>query len=146
MSPFLDFVKNRTSREYAPGDVIIEQGERMEEILVLVSGRVEILRDDVRLAKASEPGVVFGEMSILLGGPATASVKAMDPSVFVVIENPRDFLLEHPEASLYVAELLARRLDDLNKYLIDVKRQYDGHDHIGMVDEVLGALMHRSRK
>ncbi len=146
MSPFLDFVKNRASREYAPGDLVIEQGGRTGEILVLVSGRVEILRDEVRLAKASEPGVVFGEMSVLLGVPATASVKALDPSVFVVIENPREFLMEHPEASLYVAELLARRLDDLNKYLIDVKRQYDGHDHIGMVDEVLGALMHRSRK
>ena len=41
-----------------------------------------------------------------------------------------------------MAELLARRLTALTKYLIDVKRQYDGHDHIGMVDDVLGTLMH----
>jgi hypothetical protein len=42
-----------------------------------------------------------------------------------------------------VARLLARRLDSLNKYLVDVKAQYEGHDHLGMVDEVLEALMHR---
>jgi CRP-like cAMP-binding protein len=43
------------------------------ELLVLVSGEVEVLRDGVRVAKAAEPGVVFGEMSALLGGPATAT-------------------------------------------------------------------------
>jgi len=41
-----------------------------------------------------------------------------------------------------VARLLARRLDFLSKYLIDVKRHYEGHDHLGMVDEVIEALMH----
>ncbi|MES2661043.1 MAG: cyclic nucleotide-binding domain-containing protein [Verrucomicrobiota bacterium] len=146
MSPLLEFVDSHASREFAEGDVVIEQGEWTGELLVLVSGRVEILRDDVRLAKASEPGVVFGEMSVLLGGAATATVRALAPSVFSVIEKPREFLMEHPAVSLYVAELLAKRLDALNKYLIDVKRQYEGHDHIGMVDEVLGSLMHRPKK
>lgn len=111
----------------------------------MISGEVEILRDDVRLAKAMEPGVIFGEMSVLLGGPARATVKALRPAVFSVFEKPLEFMLAHPEACLYVAELLARRLDTLNSYLIDVKRQYEGHDHIGMVDEVLESLMHRPR-
>ena len=44
---------------------------------------------------------------------------------------------------LHVCELLARRLDSLNNYLVDVKRQFEGHDHIGMVDEVLESLLHR---
>jgi len=145
MSPFLDFVSTHASRQFAAGEIVIEQGEWTGELLVLVSGAVEILRDGVRVAKSAEPGAVFGEMSALLGGPATATVRALEPAVFSVIEEPREFLTGHPEASLYVAELLARRLDALNKYLIDVKRQYDGHDHLGMVDEVLEALMHRSR-
>ncbi len=145
MSPLLEFVATHASRQFEAGEIIIEQGEWTGELLVLVSGEVEILRDEVRLAKAKEPGVVFGEMSVLLGGPATATVKALKPAVLSVIEKPREFLMEHPEVSLYVAELLARRLDALNKYLIDVKRQYEGHDHIGMVDEVLGSLMHKPR-
>lgn len=145
MSPFLDFVAVHGSRQFAAGGIVIEQGERTGELLVLVSGEVEILRDGVRVAKTEEPGVVFGEMSALLGGPATATVRALVPAVFSVIETPREFLIAHPEVSLYVAELLARRLDSLNRYLIDVKRQYDDHDHIGMVDEVLESLMHRPR-
>ena len=85
-------------------------------------------------------------MSTLLGDKATATVRALKPAVVSVIEKPREFMIENPAVSLYVAELLAKRLDALNKYLIDVKQQYEGHDHLGMVDEVLGALMHRSRK
>lgn len=145
MSPFLDHVAGHESRHFAAGAVVIDQGELTGELLVLVSGSVEILRDNVRVAKASETGVVFGEMSALLGGPATATVRALEPAVFAVIGEPRAFLIAHPEASLYVAELLARRLDSLNRYLIDVKRQYEGHDHLGMVDEVLETLMHRTR-
>jgi CRP-like cAMP-binding protein len=145
MSPFLDHVAGHESRQFAAGGVVIEQGGETGELLVLVSGSVEILRDDVRVAKAAEPGVVFGEMSALLGGPATATVRALEPAVFAVIGAPRAFLIAQPEAGLYVAELLARRLDSLNKYLIDVKRQYEGHDHLGMVDEVLETLMHRQR-
>ncbi len=145
MSPLLDFVATHASRQFAAGGIVIEQGERTGELLVLVSGEVEILRDAVRVARATEPGVAFGEMSALLGGPHTATVRALTPAVFSVIEQPREFLTTHPEASLYIAELLARRLDALNKYLIDVQRQYQGHDHLGMVDEVLGALMHRPR-
>lgn len=146
MSPLLEYVATHPSREFETGGIIIEQGEWTGELLVLVSGEVEILRDGVRLAKASEPGVVFGEMSTLLGDKATATVRALKPAVVSVIEKPREFMIENPAVSLYVAELLAKRLDALNKYLIDVKQQYEGHDHLGMVDEVLGALMHRSRK
>ena len=36
-----------------------------------------------------------------------------------------------------------RRLDALNRYLVDIKGQFDGHDHLGMVDSVLETLMRR---
>jgi CRP-like cAMP-binding protein len=145
MSPILDHIGSHPSREFAADEIVIEQGAWSGELLVMVSGEVEILRDEIRVAKAAEAGVVFGEMSALLGGPATATVRTLTPAVFSVIEKPREFLIAHPEVSLFVAELLARRLDSLNKYLIDVKQQYEGHDHIGMVDEVLESLMHRPR-
>jgi CRP/FNR family transcriptional regulator, cyclic AMP receptor protein len=95
------------------------------------------------VARSSEPGAVFGEMSVLLESPFTATVRALKPSAFAIIENPRQFLGSSADASLHVARLLATRLDALNKYLVDLKQQYEGHDHIGMVDKVLETLMHR---
>ena len=143
MSAILQLVANHRIRHFAPNEVVMEQGAASGHLMILIEGEVEILRDDVRVAKASQPGAVFGEMSILLDSPYTASVRALKPSAFAVIESPRDFLGSSAEASLHVAKLLAQRLDALNKYLVDVKQQYEGHDHLGMVDEVLETLTHR---
>ena len=143
MAGFLELIRGHATRNVAPGEVIIEQGSPAGPLLVLIEGEVEILRDDVRVAKAAQPGAVFGEMSVLLGCAHTATVRSLKPGSIAVIEAPHQFLASSAAASLQVASLLARRLDALNKYLVDVKRQYEGHDHLGMVDEVLETLMHR---
>jgi len=143
MTEILKLVAGCNVRTFAPGEVVMGQDLPQGPLLVLVEGEVEILRDDVRVGKATAAGAVFGEMSVLLGCAHTATVRALKPSRFAVIENPQEFLASSAEASLHVATLLAKRLDALSKYLVDVKRQYEGHDHLGMVDEVLGALMHR---
>jgi CRP-like cAMP-binding protein len=111
-------------------------------MLVMIDGEVEISRDGVTVATAAGPGLVFGDMAALLGGAHMATVRARVASSFAVVDRPREFLEGSPQASLYVAELLARRLMLLSKYLVDVKRQYEGHDHLGMVDDVLGSLIH----
>jgi CRP/FNR family transcriptional regulator, cyclic AMP receptor protein len=143
MSDFLELIRGLNTRNYAPGEVVMEQDSATGPLLVLVEGEVEILRDDVRVAKTAQAGAVFGEMSVLLNCAHTATVRALKPSRFAVIEYPKQFLASSAPASLHVAGLLAKRLDALNKYLVDVKRQYEGHDHLGMVDEVLETLMHR---
>jgi CRP/FNR family transcriptional regulator, cyclic AMP receptor protein len=143
VSAILQLVAGHKVQDFEPGDVVMEQGSASGRLLVLLKGEVEILRDNVRVGKASEPGAVFGEMSVLLDSVYTATVRALKPGSFAIIENPREFLGSSAEASLHVAKLLAQRLDALNHYLVDVKQQYEGHDHIGMVDKVLETLMHR---
>lgn len=143
MSVILKLVAGHAVMNFDAGGIIIDQGTPEGKLLVLLQGEVEVLRDEVRVAKVSEPGAVFGEMSVLLGCPHTATIRALKPSSFAVIENPRQFFESSAEASLHVAKLLASRLNALNKYLVDVKQQYEGHDHIGMVDDVLDTLMHR---
>ena len=142
MSAILQLVAGHKVVNFEAGDVVIEQGAASGPMLVLIQGEVEVLRDNVRVAKACEPGNIFGEMCVLLGGSHHATIRALKPSSFAVIENPREFLASSAEASLHVAGLLAARLNNLNKYLVDVKRQYDGHEHIGMVNDVLDTLMH----
>lgn len=143
MTEFLDLVSDCNTRDFAADEVIMKQDSAAGPLLVLIDGEVEILRDEIRVGKVSVSGAVFGEMSVLLGCAHTATVRALKPSRLAVIENPQEFLMSSAHASLHVATLLAKRLDALSKYLVDVKRQYEGHDHLGMVDEVLGTLMHR---
>jgi CRP-like cAMP-binding protein len=143
VSAILQSVAGFPRRKFAAGEVALPQGGQSTQLLVLTDGEVEVLRDNVRVARAATPGAMFGEMSVLLNCPYTATVRTLRESTFAVVDQPRQFLASSSGVSLYVAELLAARLDALNKYLIDVKRQYEGHDHLGMVDEVLETLMNR---
>jgi len=143
MFVILQQIAGHRVENFEMGDIVLEQGTTSGLLYVLVEGEVEVTRDNVRVAKASEPGGVFGEMSVLLGIPHTATIRALKPSSFAVIENPREFLASSPEVTLCVARLLATRLSAVNSYLVDVKQQYEGHDHIGMVEDVLDTLMHQ---
>jgi CRP/FNR family cyclic AMP-dependent transcriptional regulator len=146
MASILELIQNPEVRRFEPGQVVIKQGGRTNNLYFLVEGTVEVMKDDVVVATAALPGAAFGEMAALLGGNHTATVRAVTPCSFYVVGNPREFLQASPPVCLHVCELLARRLDALNRYLVDVKHQFEGHDHLGMVDDVLEALLHRQPK
>ncbi|MBV8353088.1 MAG: cyclic nucleotide-binding domain-containing protein [Verrucomicrobia bacterium] len=143
MPTILELIRGGEVWRYDPGQVVLEQGEKTNLLFFLIEGAVEIIRDGVQVATASQPGAVFGEISALLGGKHTATVRTLAPCDFHVVQNPREFLEASPIVCLHVCELVARRLDALTKYLVDVKQQFQGHEHLGMVDEVLETLMHR---
>lgn len=119
------------------------EGAHSGWILVLIEGAIEILKGEVRIDYVTEPGSVFGEIAALLAIGHSANVRAAADSKLFVIEEPKRFLMDHPEFHLHVSELLARRVNNLVGYLGDVKRQYEGHDHLGMVDRVLESLILR---
>lgn len=143
MSAILTVLRDHPVRTFAAGEAVFEQGARTGLLFVLVEGTVEVVKENVTVASASEPGAIFGDLSALLDVDHTATVRALRASTFHVVENPRAFLEQNPPACLHLCELLARRLDAVNKYLVDVKQQFAGHDHLGMVDSVLDTLMHR---
>jgi hypothetical protein len=94
MNPFLEIVADQPTCELAE-DVLLE----------LLEGEVEVLRDGIRLAKTAETGAVSLEMSMLLGGLYTTSVRTLRASRFASIPNPRGFLGSSPVASLHVARV-----------------------------------------
>jgi CRP-like cAMP-binding protein len=143
MSVILELLKKRSATDFGPGDWIIRQGETTGRLYFLVEGSVEVLKDGVRLATASQPAAVFGEMAMLLRGPHTASVRGISEGKYCTVDDPREFLASSPAVCMHICDLLAHRLDALNCYLIDVKGQYEGHDHLGMVDGILDTLLHR---
>ena len=143
MSEILPLLQHLEKRRFAAGDIILEQDKNSGLLFFLLEGTVEVVKDDVQVATASQPGAVFGEMSVLLGVPHTADVRALGPCVFYAVENPRAFLESSPLVTLHVCELIARRLDTMNRYLVDVRQQLASSDHIGLVDGVLATLLHR---
>jgi len=144
MQSILDYCRELAEVEFASGDVLLREGERSGKLYVLADGTIEVFRGDVEIAQVTEPGAVFGEMSALLDLPHTASVRAATPVRLYVIENATEFLSKNPEVALPIATLLARRLQNANDYLVNLKLQFqDRKDHFGMVDEVLESLIHQ---
>jgi CRP/FNR family cyclic AMP-dependent transcriptional regulator len=125
------------------GEALIESGASASRMYVLISGAVTIERDGVPFARIDTPGAIFGEMSVVLGQPATATVRANSDVEVHVIAEPETFLIEQPGAALAVLRTTASRLDGLTHYLVDVKRQLAGDEgHLGMVGQILDTLVH----
>jgi CRP/FNR family transcriptional regulator, cyclic AMP receptor protein len=130
-------------RAVAAGEILLEADERAAQMYVLASGEVTIERDGVPFARIDNPGAIFGEMSVVLDQPSSATVRAGSDVVVHVIDDPRAFLLRHPDATLAVLRMTAARLDGLTRYLVDVKQQFAGQDgHLGMVGDILDTLVH----
>ena len=143
----LESISSLPEESFSSGDLIIREGEDPEKLYFLKSGRFEVIREEVRIALIKTPGSVIGEMSLLLETTATATVRAVEDSVFFVADNPLEFLSSHPRANLLVSRLLAHRLNAASQYLVDVREQLEGcSDHVGMVDGVLDAILHRDLK
>lgn len=146
MQAVLAFTEDLAKVRYDTGDILITEGPASGLLYILVEGAVEVLRGDVRVSLVDEPGAVFGEISALLGSAHSATVRAIEPSVVHRIEDAESFLQMRPEIVFHVARILARRLIDATTYLADIKHQFaDRTDHLGMVDEVLEALVNQQQ-
>jgi CRP/FNR family transcriptional regulator, cyclic AMP receptor protein len=147
MSTMLDSCRALPQCDYKAGDEVLHEGHSTGHLYVLVEGKVEICKGDVQVSRVSEPGATFGEMSVLLHQPHMATVKCLTDCKFLIAEDARRFLDAHPEVTIIVAEMLARRLGSLTRYLVDIKHQFeDQKDHLSMVDEVLESLLHHQGK
>jgi CRP/FNR family cyclic AMP-dependent transcriptional regulator len=143
VASIIDLCRHLPQRTFAAGECILEEGKTAGVLYVLAAGVVEITKSEVQITTVSDPGAFFGEVSVLLGIPHMASVKAVTDATLYLAENPHRFLTSSPEIALSLAALLAKRLHFVTTYLVDFKRQFEGHeDHFGMVDEVLENLVH----
>ena len=124
------------------GAALIREGDAHGQLFVLGDGELEVTREGTRIAVVDAPGAIFGEMSALLGSAATATVRALRDSRLRRSDDALGFLDAHPLAARVVATTLARRLDTINGYLVDLRHQYGDHGNLGMLDAVLESLRH----
>ena len=71
---------------YQPGETVLAAGSKTGRLLFLKDGTVAVVRHGIRIAKETEPGTVFGEMSALLDKPHTANVLALTTARFHVAD------------------------------------------------------------
>ena len=105
-------------RPYADGETIAEEGEIGEELYIILSGDVRVVRHEdgaaVEVARR-QAGDVVGEMSIISRAPRVASLVA-EGDVRTITIGRREFesmIAERPDIALAVMRALADRLGAL---------------------------------
>ena len=144
MRTILSFCQGLPEKTFGPGEVLLAEGVNERILYILIEGGVEVLKGDLQINVVSEPGALFGEISVLLDIPHTATVKTLTSSRAYVVERASEFLQSHTDIAYQLAKLLAQRVHGISTYLVDLKNQFEDHeDHLGMVDEVLESLVHQ---
>jgi CRP/FNR family transcriptional regulator, cyclic AMP receptor protein len=117
-------------------EAVLTAGSKTGRLLFLKSGAVEVVKDGVHIANVSTPGSVFGEQAVLLDQPHTADVRTLELSEFYVADAPA-MLAGDPTVGLYVAAILARRLDAANRSIIEVKHQLQSGETLSAIGKTV---------
>jgi len=71
---------------FQAGETVLTAASTTGRLLMLRKGAVAVLKEGVEIATVTEPGAVFGELSVLLDQPHTADVRALEASQFYVAD------------------------------------------------------------
>ncbi|HET6443060.1 MAG TPA: cyclic nucleotide-binding domain-containing protein [candidate division Zixibacteria bacterium] len=103
-----------TNAKFAPGEVIIQQGDPADRFYILVVGRCEIVdhHPDGRDITVDwrEPGEYFGEIGLLQNQPRTATVKAGPDTMVEVMALDRESFLAMTEDSKSTEMTIAQEM------------------------------------
>jgi len=108
-------------RTFKPGEVIFEEGSQGRELCIIEKGTVGVYKDtpdgQIELAVISDKGTVLGEMSLLDNLPRSATVKAVDTTTALMINQAafQAIIQKVPAWLNSIVKIVVSRLRDANK-------------------------------
>ena len=117
---------------YAPGEMVVRQGETGEELYVCLSGELQVLHQvesgEQHEVTRLQAGGLFGEIAQLTGQARNASVRAASACELLVVRKKAfvQVLKDNPVLAEHISERLAERqseLDALDRATPEAKRE-----------------------
>jgi len=124
--------------EFAAGDIVMREGDRGDQLFVVLEGLVHIIHGGQTLSEVA-PGEHFGEMALIRSAPRSASAKAVEASELISIRRSDFFEILRSEQELAARLLwqflgvLADRLDQTSRDLSSAKEELMAEDVTGEV-------------
>lgn len=122
-----DLARLLKTRQYRPGDPIIRIGETGTDFFIIQQGSVAVIVPDTsgneeELALLG-PGSFFGEISLLDGGPRTATARAASDLTLLSLgrEDFLNYLREKPAVAIHILTILGQRTRGMLDKLRGVK-------------------------
>lgn len=107
---------------YMKGAPIVKQGEPGDSFFVVLEGEAKVSINGKKVATLY-PGDFFGEISLLDGGPRTATVTSQTPMALLELSRKRFYKMidREPAVALKIGERLAHRLREIDRAPTTVK-------------------------
>ena len=99
-----------TELSFAPGEVLLRQGDRAYEMFIVLDGTLVVTRDDVYVADIG-PGGFAGEMALLTDSPRNATVVTKSDVRLLHIDarSVQNLLQSIPEIAVKMLPIVASR-------------------------------------
>ena len=117
-------MEDALKQKFLPDEYIFQQGEKGDQAYLLLDGRVAIEVNGKKVSEISEMEI-FGEMSLILKKPRTASVKVLKPSIVLPINEKilGDLLAKSPPIVKSMVKQLSYRLAQCDAEIRSLKRK-----------------------
>ena len=111
-------------QKFLPDEYIFKQGEKGDDAYLLLDGRVAIEVNGKKVSEISEMEI-FGEMSLILKKPRTASVKVLKPSIVLPINEKilAELLEKSPPIVKSMVKQLSYRLSQCDAEIRSLKNR-----------------------
>ena len=111
-------------QKFLPDEYIFKQGEKGNKAYLLLDGRVAIEVDGKKVSEISEMEI-FGEMSLILKKPRSASIRVLKPSVVLPIDEVilNELLEKSPPVIKSIVKQLSYRLAQCDKEIQSYKNK-----------------------
>lgn len=109
---YLEKLMQRYGRSFQQGEFIFKQGDLTRNLHYLVSGQVQLMKND-NLLRTIEAGEYFGEMAMLTNTPAIADAVVSSKQADVILiypDNIETLLLDEPKVAMKFLRQMASRL------------------------------------
>jgi hypothetical protein len=120
-------------REYADGDLVIREGDKGDELFIVLDGKVRVSRGEQTLTHLGQ-GEHVGEMALIRSVPRSATVAAVGAAELIAIRRADFFEILRKEHEIAVKMLwqflgvFADRLDQTSSELHNAKRELAAED------------------
>ncbi len=106
-----DFATLFTLKSYAAGKIIIQEGDRGTSLYIILSGTVSVVRNLNESLAEMKTGELFGEMSLMSGNKAMATVYSQSEVKLAALsaKNFKYLLGKYPALQIFFYRLLLNR-------------------------------------
>jgi serine/threonine protein phosphatase PrpC/CRP-like cAMP-binding protein len=118
---------------FEPGQIVVREGDRGDELFIVLTGSVQIARGETVLLDVGT-GDHFGEMALIRAMPRSATVTAMEHAELIALRRTDFFEILRKEHELAVKLLwqflgvLADRLDQTSRDLTSARQELAAED------------------